>query len=113
MKDKKHEVMYWGAVLVMGLLYMFWDDLAWFGRMGKHEELWWWACHDSSGNQQLVCMANNDVTVIYVLLAVLIYLIYKLVPIYQKEVLIIPLWGIIANIVCVITWHSMVYLIHG
>lgn len=105
--------MYWTAVLVAGLFYMFLNDLAWFGRIGKHEEIWWQVCHHLSGNQRLVCMANYDILVIYALLAVLIYLGYKLVPIYQRQVFLIPLWGMLAHIVCFITLHTLLYAIYG
>lgn len=111
MKSKKHMCMYWGAVLATGLFYMFLNDLAWFGRIGKHEEIWWRACYHLSGNQHLVCMANYDILTIYVLLGLLIYLGYKLVPVYQKQVFLIPLWGILANICCFIALHTLLYMI--
>ena len=113
MKLKKHVVMYWGAVLAAGLFYMFFNDLAWFGRIGKHEEIWWWACNHLSGNQQLVCMTNYDILAIYALLAVLIYLGYKLAPIYQRQVFLIPLWGMLAHIGCFITLYTLLYTIYG
>lgn len=113
MKSKKHVVMYWGAVLAAGLFYMFLNDLAWFGRIGKHEDIWWRACYHLSGNRQLVCMANYDILIIYALLGALMYLGYKLVPVYKKEVFLIPLWGILANIGCFITLHTLLYAIYG
>ena len=113
MKLKKHVVMYWGAVLAAGLFFMVFNDLAWFGRIGKHWELWLWACDHLSGNQQLVCMANYDILIIYALLALLMYLGYKLAPIYQWQVFLIPLWGILAQIGCFITLHTSLHAIYG
>ena len=92
-KNDKYTVMYWGAILTTGLLHMFLTDLALCGRFGKYEEIWWRVC-----NQDIICMTNYDLLAIYVLLMALMFLWYKLVPIYKKCVFLIPILGIIAHI---------------
>ena len=103
--------MYWCAVLATGLFYLFLNDLSWFGRIGKHEEIWWRACHHLSGNQHLVCMANYDVLAVYVLLGILMFLGYKLVPVYQRQVFLIPILGMLAGFGCFVILHMLLLAI--
>ena len=98
METIKKQLMYWSAVLISGLFYLFLDDLAFFSRIGKHEEIWWTACRHLPGNQVLVCMARYDLLAIYITLGLLMYLGYKLVPIYQKRIFFIPILGILTFI---------------
>lgn len=55
----KQKFMFWCAVLFTGILYIFYDDLSVFGRIGKYEEIWWNVCNKVSDIDGVsICMAN-------------------------------------------------------
>jgi len=100
MEQKKYSLMYYFAGLFAGLFYFFLGDLAYFGRITKLEAIWWPACRHLVGHQVDVCMARYDLLCIYIILGLLMWLGYKLIPIYKKKIFFIPLWGLLACAIC-------------
>ncbi len=107
MEQKKYSLMYFSAVLLSGFFYFFLGDLAYFGRIAKLEAIWWSACRHLVGHQADVCMARYDLLCIYIILGLLMWLGYKLIPIYKKKIFFIPILGLLVYPIC----NMLYYLI--
>ena len=112
MKQNKYSLMYYSAVLLSGLFYFFLDDLACFGRIAKHEAIWWNMCIHLDGHKADVCMARYDLLCIYIILGLLMWLGYKLVPIYKKKIFFIPLLGGLACLICNFLYYLILAVLY-
>lgn len=89
----KQKFMFWGAVLFIGILYIFYGDLSVFGRIGKYEEIWWNVCNKVSDIDGVsICMANSDIFCIFIILGLLMWIGYVLAPIYRKKFFLFHYW---------------------
>lgn len=92
----KQNIMYWTSVFLMGFVYVFVYDTAYFDRTQSYKSIWTSACSHiiSSNNQQMLCMARYDDLCLIILIFLLMLISYKLIPIYRKKVFFIPLLGV-------------------
>lgn len=98
MKINWQKTMYCNAVILWGALFVFLMDLLAMGRITKYDEVWWPFCYDLSEKSRYLCMANYDVVSIICVLAGLVFLTYKLVPVYKTRLLWMPLAGLFIGI---------------
>ena len=109
----KQKFMFWCAVLFTGILYIFYDDLSVFGRIGKYEEIWWNVCNRVSDIDRVsICMANCDIFCITIMFIALFWLWYNLVPVYKKRVFWIPILGLLVSAVLRIIYYFALYIIY-
>ena len=87
--------MFYSLIILWGALCVFLIDLSAMERINKYDEVWWFRCHDLSKETRLLCMIDHNVAGIVVSLAVLMFLTYKLMPIYKKQLLWTPLLGLL------------------
>lgn len=111
MKSKKHIVMYCTAMILWGALFVFLIDLSAMGRIAKYDEVWWYLCSDLSEKSRFLCMVNHDVIGIICALAGLIFLTYKLVPVYKKQLLWTPLAGLLIGVFVWPIIQSLLYIL--
>ena len=112
-RTPKHEFMFWCAVLFTGILYVFYDDLSVFGRIGKYEEIWWNVCNRASDIDRVaICMANYGIFCITIMFIALFWLWYNLVPVYKKRVFWIPILGLLVFAVLRIIYYFALYIIY-
>ena len=92
----KQNMMYWISVFLIGFVYVFAYDIAYFDRIQSYKSIWNSACSHivSSNNQQMLCMARYDDLCLIILIFSLMLISYKLTPIYRKKVFFIPLLGV-------------------
>lgn len=93
MKQKMYPLLYTMAIFLSGLFYVFLYDLAYFDRIAKNGGIWANSCSHLTGNIHQVCMAHYDVLCILVVLGLLTWFGYILVPVYKKKTFFIPLIG--------------------
>ena len=109
----KQKFMFWCAVLFTGILYIFYDDLSVFGRIGKYEEIWWNVCNRVSDIDRVsICMANCDILCITIMFIALFWLWHNLVPVYKKRVFWIPILGLLVSAVLRIIYYFALYIIY-
>lgn len=107
MEQKKYSLFYYISVFLAGLFFFFLSDLAYFGRIAKHEAIWWNACLHLDGHQADVCMVHYDLLCIYIILGLLMCLGYKLIPVYKKKIFFIPILGLLVYPICNILYYLM------
>lgn len=90
MKQKIYPLLYTVAIFLSGLFYIFLCDLAYFDRIAKNGGIWLNSCSYLTGNSQQVCMAHYDVLCILVVLGLLMWLGYILVPVYKNKTFFYP-----------------------
>lgn len=111
MKINWQNTMYCNAVALWGALFVFLIDLSAMGRIAKYDAVWWGFCHDLSEKSRFLCVVKHDVVGIICALVGLLFLTYKLVPVYKTQLLWTPLAGLLVGIFVWPIIQSVFYII--
>ena len=98
MKIDWKKTMYYNATILWAALFVFLMDLSAMGRIAKYDEVWWCFCSDLAEQSKYLCMVKYDVIGIICALVGLLFLAYKLVPVYKTQLLWTPLAGLLMGI---------------
>lgn len=108
MRKILNRISYIITVSLFCALYIFLFDLACIGKISKFNHIWANACQFDIEGAYLTCMTNYDVSCIVLLLLILSFMLLRLIRVYNKRVLLVPICGFLLFVLSVITCWGLV-----